>query len=156
MRLFGGVDPHHWKSERVFSDKDKAHSVFRINDAVDAAFRMYPGKQEAQVATYRLEGAYYNVRVSNRIGLKSAESPKDLFFDRVTGKIATDVPPSVIKGNEVDNAIWVLHTGNWLGPVGKLFTFLAGLIGATLPVSGFLIWWNKRRRQSKTIINKKA
>lgn len=156
MRLFGGVDTHHWKSERVFSDKDKAHSVFRINDAVDATFRMYPGKQEAQVATYRLEGAYYNVRVSNRIGLKSAESPKDLFFDRVTGKIATDVPPSVIKGNAVDNAIWVLHTGNWLGPVGKLFTFLAGLIGTTLPISGLLIWRNKRRRQSKTRINEKA
>ncbi len=146
MRLFGGIDPHHWKPERVFSDEDKANSVFYINDAVDAAFRMYPDKKEAQIATFRLGGPYYNVRVSNRIGLKSAESPKDIFFDRVTGRIATDVPQSVIRGNKVENAIWVLHTGNWMGPIGKLLTFLAGLIGATLPVSGFLIWWNKRRK----------
>ncbi len=145
MRLFGGIDPHHWKSERVFSDEDKANSVFHINDAVDAAFRMYPDKKEAQVATYRLDAPYYNVRVSNRIGLKSAENPEDMFFDRVTGKVAIDVPQSVINGNKVENAIWVLHTGNWMGPVGKLLTFLAGLIGATLPVTGFLIWWNKRR-----------
>lgn len=146
MRLFGGVDPHHWKPERVFTEEDKSHATFHINDAVDEAFRMYPDKKEAQVATYKMDTPYYTVRVSNRIGLKSAESPENIFFDRITGKVATDIPQTVIKGNQLENTIWVLHTGNWMGPIGKLLTFLAGLIGTLLPISGFLIWWKKKRK----------
>ncbi len=41
-----------------------------------------------------------------------------------------------------------LHTGSVLGLTGKILAFLGGLIAASLPVTGFLIWW-KRGRSTK-------
>ncbi|WP_018622833.1 PepSY-associated TM helix domain-containing protein [Spirosoma luteum] len=40
-----------------------------------------------------------------------------------------------------------LHTGRILGFAGKCLAFLSGLIAASLPVTGFLIWRTKRRSQ---------
>lgn len=42
-----------------------------------------------------------------------------------------------------------LHTGRILGFAGKCLAFLAGLVAASLPVTGILIWRNKRRVQQR-------
>lgn len=39
-----------------------------------------------------------------------------------------------------------LHTGRMLGFFGKCLAFGAGLVAASLPVTGFLIWWRKRKK----------
>lgn len=38
-----------------------------------------------------------------------------------------------------------LHDGRIAGRPGKLIVCLAALVGASLPVTGYLIWWNKRK-----------
>lgn len=40
-----------------------------------------------------------------------------------------------------------IHTGQILGLPTKIIAFLACLVGASLPVTGFLIWWNKRKKK---------
>jgi uncharacterized iron-regulated membrane protein len=40
-----------------------------------------------------------------------------------------------------------MHVGAVLGLPGKLLAFFASLIAASLPVTGFLIWWGRRRKQ---------
>lgn len=42
--------------------------------------------------------------------------------------------------------IYSLHVGTWGGPVTKVLYFLAALIGATLPLTGYYLWLKKRRR----------
>lgn len=42
-----------------------------------------------------------------------------------------------------------LHTGRILGLFGKCLAFLVGLIAASLPITGFLIWWVRRESQRK-------
>lgn len=42
-----------------------------------------------------------------------------------------------------------MHVGAILGLPGKLLAFFASLIAASLPVTGFLIWWG-RKKKSKT------
>jgi uncharacterized iron-regulated membrane protein len=37
-----------------------------------------------------------------------------------------------------------IHVGSILGFPGKVLAFLAALIGASLPVTGFIIWWNRK------------
>ncbi|MFD1140124.1 PepSY-associated TM helix domain-containing protein [Larkinella insperata] len=37
-----------------------------------------------------------------------------------------------------------IHVGSILGFPGKVLAFLASLIGASLPVTGFIIWWNRK------------
>ncbi len=39
-----------------------------------------------------------------------------------------------------------IHVGAALGLPGKILVFLAGLICASLPVTGFMVWWNKGRK----------
>lgn len=42
-----------------------------------------------------------------------------------------------------------LHTGRILGFFGKCLAFVVGLIAASLPITGFLIWWGRRKRVGK-------
>ncbi|EOR95074.1 PepSY-associated TM helix domain protein [Arcticibacter svalbardensis MN12-7] len=39
-----------------------------------------------------------------------------------------------------------LHTGKLFGLFSKVIACMASLIAASLPVTGFMIWWNKRRK----------
>lgn len=40
-----------------------------------------------------------------------------------------------------------LHTGAVLGLPGKIFAFLISLLIASLPVTGFMIWWGRRNKK---------
>jgi uncharacterized iron-regulated membrane protein len=40
-----------------------------------------------------------------------------------------------------------LHTGAVIGLAGKILMFFASLIAASLPVTGFAIWWGRRRKK---------
>ena len=42
-----------------------------------------------------------------------------------------------------------MHVGAVLGLPGKLLAFFASLIAASLPVTGFLIWWGRRKKRIK-------
>lgn len=41
--------------------------------------------------------------------------------------------------------IYSLHVGTWGGPVTKVLYFLAALIGATLPPTGYYLWLKKKK-----------
>ena len=41
--------------------------------------------------------------------------------------------------------IYSLHVGTWGGPVTKVLYFLAALIGATLPLTGYYLWLKKKK-----------
>lgn len=43
-----------------------------------------------------------------------------------------------------------IHVGAILGLAGKLLSFFASLIAASLPVTGFLIWWGRKRKKPYT------
>lgn len=42
-----------------------------------------------------------------------------------------------------------LHTGAVFGLAGKIFAFLISLLIASLPVSGFYIWWGRNKKKKK-------
>ncbi|MGX7668633.1 PepSY-associated TM helix domain-containing protein [Flavobacterium pedocola] len=41
-----------------------------------------------------------------------------------------------------------LHTGAVLGLPGKIFAFLISLLIASLPITGFLIWWGRKKKKA--------
>jgi uncharacterized iron-regulated membrane protein len=43
--------------------------------------------------------------------------------------------------------VYQLHTGKWGGLFSKVLYFLACLIGATLPWTGYYFWLKKKSRQ---------
>jgi uncharacterized iron-regulated membrane protein len=43
-----------------------------------------------------------------------------------------------------------IHVGSILGFPGKVLAFLASLIGASLPITGFLVWYGRKfKKKSK-------
>ena len=40
-----------------------------------------------------------------------------------------------------------IHTGGIWGLSGKILAFLLSLVAASLPVTGFLMWWGKRNKK---------
>ncbi|UOE49951.1 PepSY domain-containing protein [Mucilaginibacter sp. SMC90] len=51
-------------------------------------------------------------------------------------------------GQKLRKMNYDIHIGAILGLPGKVLAFLVTLIGASLPVTGFLIWWGKRNKKS--------
>lgn len=48
-------------------------------------------------------------------------------------------------GEKVASLIKSLHIGDFMGTFSKTIYFITCLIGTTLPISGFFIWFNKRK-----------
>jgi len=44
-----------------------------------------------------------------------------------------------------------IHVGAIAGLAGKILAFCASLMAASLPVTGFLIWRNRRKKQQKPL-----
>ena len=49
-----------------------------------------------------------------------------------------------IPSEERKRFLYTLHTGSWGGMLTKIIYFLTALIGATLPLTGYYLWWKRR------------
>lgn len=75
-----------------------------------------------------------------------------LTFDKYSGKLLANKPhPKLNSAEKYANANYDIHTGSYFGLFGKIIWFIAGLICTSLPVTGFLVWWGKRKKQGKKI-----
>ena len=50
-------------------------------------------------------------------------------------------------GPELKRLLYSLHTGSWGGLTTKMLYFVASLVGALLPWTGYYLWWKKRRQR---------
>lgn len=70
----------------------------------------------------------------------------EYYFDGLNGMITQYTP---YKDQERNSKIrgWVrsIHFGMWGGYFSKIITFLVGLLGASLPLTGYYLWWKKIR-----------
>jgi len=71
-------------------------------------------------------------------------------FDKYSGKMLQHLPNAQkslgLKLNELN---YDIHVGQALGLFGKIIAFLASLICASLPVTGFMIWLGKRKKRKR-------
>ena len=130
-------------------DLPKADKNTHFIDAfplMDQLFVAQPHKKVIKYWVYDYKkSAVFAFNVADRAGLKSDENNHTYYFDKYTGS------PYPIKEeehmhNKVENWVWQLHMGQWFGQIGKFSTFISGLISTSLPITGFLIWWGKRRK----------
>ncbi|WP_373399524.1 PepSY-associated TM helix domain-containing protein [Algoriphagus halophilus] len=54
---------------------------------------------------------------------------------------------------KINGLVYDIHFGSVWGLPGKILACFASLIGASLPITGFLVWWNKRKLKNKKSIN---
>ena len=71
-------------------------------------------------------------------------------FDRYSGKLLKETSfDDLNNGDKLYQLNFDLHTGAYMGLFGKILSFLAALVCASLPVTGFYIWWGKKSKQKK-------
>lgn len=90
---------------------------------------------------YKQKNTYYNMdrysfdqQTLKEISIKSPFSGK---------YIEANLPDKIRRMN------YDIHVGAVLGLTGKFLAFFASLISASLPITGFLIWWGKQKFSKK-------
>ncbi|WP_232538861.1 PepSY-associated TM helix domain-containing protein [Chitinophaga tropicalis] len=74
----------------------------------------------------------------------------DYQFDKYTGKLLVrQTPKDKNAGEKIIGMNYDIHVGAIAGLPGKILAFFASLICASLPVTGFLVWWNKGKKDKK-------
>jgi uncharacterized iron-regulated membrane protein len=75
-------------------------------------------------------------------------------FDKYTGeKLTTRGFDDLNRGEKVLSMNYDIHVGAILGLPGKILVFVIALIAASMPVTGFIIWWNRRKKRKKITID---
>ncbi|MCL1674777.1 PepSY-associated TM helix domain-containing protein [Elizabethkingia meningoseptica] len=77
-------------------------------------------------------------------------------YDRNTGSLLSNSSTHASSFEQADFATKVrklnydLHVGSALGGIwGRILYFLISIVGASLPITGFLVWWFKKKKVSQ-------
>lgn len=93
----------------------------------------YNNKAVIGIFGYNKEGVYYNA--------------DELRFDQYSGKLLYRKNyTEKNNGEKMIDMNYDIHVGAVGGITGKIIAFIISFICASLPVTGFLVWWNKGRK----------
>lgn len=70
------------------------------------------------------------------------------YFDQYSGEQLDELMiAEMTSGEKLYFYGYSLHVGSILSLPGKILAFFASLVSASLPITGFFIWWNKRKKE---------
>ncbi|WP_306350081.1 PepSY-associated TM helix domain-containing protein [Flavobacterium sp. '19STA2R22 D10 B1'] len=78
---------------------------------------------------------------------------RDLYFDPQTLKLLPDTQKRIGDERFADwlrRSNYGLHTGTVGGLTTKILYFIASFICASLPITGFIIWWGRKKKKKKS------
>lgn len=80
-------------------------------------------------------------------GFASISLPDNYYLSPKTGEVIEQKLINDLSINELlAKSVHDLHMGKLYGTLNKILFFIFSLIGALLPITGFLIWWNKGKK----------
>lgn len=93
------------------------------------------------------EGKKSTISVYGYTGKETYYKADAMQFDQYTGKKLYRRNYNELNGGEkIIQANYDIHVGAIGGLPGKIIAFIVSLIAASLPITGFLIWWWKRKK----------
>jgi len=135
------------KEEKMKSKvvRDKRYST---EEAYRYASAAYPGATETFISPAMDSVA--PIRVLMRYPYTIVRRQNTLFFNQYTGKVLKqDLYANYTAYDKVARSNYDFHTGRIraLGIGSKIIYCLAALMAASLPVTGFMIWWGRKKKQ---------
>lgn len=143
IEILEQMDPKYNPSQKPASLEAIAKNMFAMGEDIRQVRSSIPSKEDDSVTVlFGTTGRY--------IGLKSKLGGESFMIDKYSGKRII-YPEIVNTHDKIERTNFDLHVGYWGGMVGKLFTFIVGIIGTSLPVTGFLIWWGRKFKTKKAL-----
>jgi len=133
---------------RVESVLGNSQVRFPLDRALDQTRKLHP---TAELFTFSPPGdsrGTISVRVQQQEGARYVAH--DLQFDQYSGELLTQRNHADRNlGDKLIAVNYDIHVGSILGMPGKIMAFVASLVCASLPVTGFMVWWGRRRRNNR-------
>ncbi|MFA5984062.1 MAG: PepSY-associated TM helix domain-containing protein [Methylococcaceae bacterium] len=117
-----------------------------IAKVVALATRVFPQAELRSVDTPDGKAGVYTVSL-RQPGEANQRAPRSkVWLDQYSGQIlAVQDPNQFTAGETFFNVLFPLHTGEALGPVGRMLWCVLGLVPAVLFITGILRWLQKRK-----------
>jgi len=113
-------------------------SGVKENESLGIYFASLPTDPVEVVVNHR-PGTYYNSDFYHYDQYSGKELP-------ATGSYAGRFADAAV-ADKIVRMNYDIHVGAVLGLPGKLLAFFASLVAASLPVTGFCIWWGRRKKK---------
>lgn len=97
-----------------------------------------PSKASDPISVSKYRTGFFARSGSDQLTLSSAD------LSVTEANLFTDLPWR----QQVGRSVKSLHVGDIFGQFSKLLWFVACLIATSLPITGTLIWWNKRKKKT--------
>lgn len=124
----------------------KANVAERYNTIYTTLTEKYPGAISITYSIRKKE----EMRVRMIYPYEWSRKQNTFFFNQKTGELLRGkLYQNNNAADTVEAANYDLHTGKFFGIIGKILWLLASLVGASLPITGFIMWWNKRKAKKK-------
>jgi uncharacterized iron-regulated membrane protein len=99
---------------------------------------MVPMKKNDPVSFQKTRTGFFTLATTDRLTLHPVTG-EVIFHEKFSDKKLGAQIAAMIKG---------LHVGDFMGGFSKIIYFITCLIGTSLPITGFYIWFNKRRKNA--------
>jgi uncharacterized iron-regulated membrane protein len=147
MATGGETAPTVSENEKSIVPKNSQTGVDLVNNAFKQLTQHYPDAAEYFI-TYPTDslGTYV---ISIKTGKGLLYNRHDTYLaDQYSGEIlAKKLWDDKNAGEILQEANYNIHVGAILGFPGKLLAFFASLVSASLPVTGFMIWWGRKKKK---------
>lgn len=126
----------------------KSSITYSPDEAIVIAQKLYPDARFDHMHPMNEHGVY-EVAFRQDGEVQTTFGRTQVFVDGHTGEILATYTPSDFTAADVFR-IWQfpLHSGEAFGLFGRLVVFLTGLTPAVLYVTGFLMWWRRRKSRN--------
>jgi uncharacterized iron-regulated membrane protein len=130
-------NPLYRHDPKMINDKIFYDALNRTKQSVEA-FYLYPAADSVS-ASYAYTCPTWNVWWNS----------DTYYYDQYNGILLDeDEFVRMNTGRKLRNMYYDIHIGKILGLPGQLLAFFASLIAASLPVTGFMIWWGRRNKKN--------
>jgi uncharacterized iron-regulated membrane protein len=124
-----------------------AHQSFLLENLYAQTNRQLPHPGKVQISFPEKDNQAITVSKANDAATVS-NIVDFLYFDtRTSNLIGQRLYDAETNGFKARRLIFPIHTGSLLGWPTQLIALVIALLTATLPVTGFLIWWGKRKKK---------
>ncbi|MES2574186.1 MAG: PepSY-associated TM helix domain-containing protein [Bacteroidota bacterium] len=134
--------------EKEIIESDTTHySIIKPVDKVYATIKeLHPKAQRYYIAVPKANDSL--APLFTFAGYKSSFDNVTIHFDQHTAKtLKTTAYHDKNTGQKFRSMNYGIHVGSILGFPGKILAFFASLVCASLPITGFYIWWGRNNKK---------